>query len=59
MILTGVAALELTHRVEALQDKGAKTGLVEIVLGHFDAGDGAEDLAFHLDVADVALFAQR
>ena len=59
MILTGVAALELTHRVEALQDEGAKTGLVEVILGHFDAGDGAKDLAFHLDVSDVALFTQR
>ena len=59
MILTGVAALKLTHRVKTLQDEGAKTGLVEVILGHFDAGDGAEDLAFHLDVADVALFTQR
>jgi hypothetical protein len=57
--VTHVAVLQLTHRVETLHQEGSQAGLIELVLSHLDSGNGTKDLAFHFDVADVALFAQR
>ena len=55
MVLSHVGRTQLAHGVDALQHPGADTVFIQIVAGLVDAGDGGEDLGFHIGVADVLI----